>query len=322
MKCFGRWDSRFVPNCKIFDTRQCPTPELPPLCPILSVGPKHGCMMWDCVDPAPPTPSPSPFTPRPPFPPQPSPSPFPPPPTPSPYPPGPTPSLDTQQLGAIIGFSLLGLGFLVALGFIAWWIWAKGHNVCQRLRNGLFVYQGLGARMPFWTNWFRRPAGGLGGNVDGEQGGGGLNRGDLLRNDSDDEDDEVNQNDPLHQAINAQNAPPVQPAARLVNVEVELHREDNGEGFEGEGFEGGFDELARRGEREEEVEEVGLVVGGGLPMAAPQQQQPQQPLQQPPPAVVPGPRPGIPNQVPNAPNPVRTSSRVTKGMKKSDYHYH
>ena len=176
--------------------------------------------------------------------------------------------------------------------------------------------------MPFWAHWFRRPAGGLGGNVDGEQGGGGLNMGDLLRNDSDDENDEVNQNDPLHQAINAQNAPPVQPAARLVNVEAEVHREDNGEGFEGEGFEGGFDELARRGEREEEVEEVGLVVGGGLPMAAPQQQQPQQPLQQPPPAVVPGPRPGIPNQVPNAPNPVRTSSRVTKGTKKSDYHYH
>ena len=41
--------TRFVRQCKIFDVKNCPTPETPPLCPLKTVRAQYGCLLFNCT---------------------------------------------------------------------------------------------------------------------------------------------------------------------------------------------------------------------------------------------------------------------------------
>jgi hypothetical protein len=153
MKCVEHFIYGFVKACVLFDIWHCQTPELPPLCPILSVEPKYGCMTWDCDGPTP-TPDPSPT-------PGPDPSPAP---GPSPLPPNPSPNQDMHQIGVIAGSVA---GAMVVLGILAVLFWKYLNPRIQHLRNGLAVYQGLGA-VPWWARWLTPNIVGRGRNDDAE----------------------------------------------------------------------------------------------------------------------------------------------------------
>ena len=47
-RCKKRYTPRFVPDCVVFNVDNCPTPDIPVLCPIKFRGPKEGCTTWSC----------------------------------------------------------------------------------------------------------------------------------------------------------------------------------------------------------------------------------------------------------------------------------